>query len=328
MTATGRTGNRLLVTSEGTHAEAFQPFDWLLVATAALIWGSSFLFIAIGLEHFEPGVVTWGRIAFGALALWSLPVARRVRIDRRDRRRVVLVGVCWMAFPLTMYSVAEQWIDSSLAGMITAATPIWTALIATALLRRLPGRLLVIGLVVGLVGVLVLSWPSVRDADASALGVLLVVLATVSYGISSNVAVPLQQKYGAIPVLARAQLVALVVVLPYAVAGAPESSFGAGSLAAVVALGTLGTGLAFVAGATLMGRVGATRGTLLTYLMPIVSIALGVVFRDEIFDGYGAVGVVLVLAGAFLASRAEHRPLMPVADEGGAVVSSTSRSRP
>jgi len=193
--------------------------------------------------------------------------------------------------------------------MLTAAVPIWTALVATILLRRLPGRALAVGLLVGFGGVLVLSWPSVRNADASALGVLLVILATASYGVAGNLAVPLQQRYGALPVLARAQLVALVLVLPYAVVGAPSSSFGVGSLAAVIALGALGTGLAFVAGATLMGRVGATRGSVLAYVMPVVAIALGVTFRDDSFDAYGAVGIVLVLAGAYLASRAEHRPV-------------------
>lgn len=307
-----RESERLLGTSEGSQTGAFAAFDWLLLATAALIWGSSFFFIAVGLDSFEPGVVTFGRIGFGALALWSVPAARRTSIERADRGRVALLGVCWMAFPLTMYSVAEQWIDSSLAGMLTAAVPIWTALIAAALLRRPPGRMLLVGLLVGFAGVLVLSWPSVRDADASALGVLLVVLATVSYGIASNVAVPLQQRYGAIPVLARAQLVAIVLVLPYAIVGAPGSSFAFDSFAAVVALGALGTGLAFVAGATLMGRVGATRGSILTYLMPVVAIALGVAFRDDVFSAYEAVGVVLVLVGATFASRAEHPEPVPM----------------
>jgi drug/metabolite transporter (DMT)-like permease len=204
-----------------------------------------------------------------------------------------------------MYSFAEQWIDSSLAGMVTAATPIWTALMASALLGRAPSRRVLTALGVGLAGVIVLSWPSASDADASLLGVVMVLLATVSYGVASNVAVPLQQRYGAIPVLARAQLVALVLLVPAAAVGAPDSSFDAGSLAAVIALGVLGTGLAFVAGATLMGRVGATRGTFITYVAPLVSIALGVAFRDEVFDAYGAIGVVLVLAGAFLASRAD-----------------------
>jgi len=303
---------RVFSTNEGSQEGTFAPFDWLLLATAASIWGSSFFFIAVGLDNFAPGVVTFGRLAFGAVALWSLPAARTVRIDRSDRGRVVLLAVCWMAFPLSMFSLAEQWIDSSLAGMLNGAMPIFTALVATAMLRRPPGPILTWGLLVGFAGVLVLSWPSVREADASALGVLLVVLATLSYGVASNVAVPLQQRYGAIPILARGQLIALVLVFPGLAVGAPSSSFDVGSLAAVIALGALGTGLAFVAGATLMGRVGATRGSVITYLMPVVSITLGVAFRDEVFDAYGAVGVVLVLTGAYLASRAKRPEPIPI----------------
>lgn len=306
---------RLLTTSAGTESGAFEGYDWALLATCALVWGSSFFFISVGLDHFSPGVVTFGRIAFGAMALWSLPATRRIKIDAVDRGRVALVGVFWMALPLTLYSVAEQWIDSSVAGMITAATPIWTALVAAMLLRTMPGRVLRAGLVVGLLGVAVLSWPSVRGADASVAGVVLVVLATASYGIASNLAVPLQQRYGGLPVLARAQLVALVLTAPYAVIGIGDSGFGVGSFSALLALGVLGTGVAFVAGATLMGRVGATRGSVLTYLMPVVSITLGVSFLDERFAAYEGIGVALVLVGAFLASRAEHREsAVPVGD--------------
>src|SRR5262249_38847009 len=158
---------------------------------------------------------------------------------------------------------------------LNAAVPIWTALLAIFLLRRRPRRTVTLGLAIGLVGVIVLSWPSVESADASALGVALVVLATMSYGIATNLVVPLQQRYGAIPVLARAQLVALVLVTPYAVVGALDSSFGAASLAAVIVLGALGTGFAFVTATTLIGRVGATRGSIVTYLIPAVAVTLG-----------------------------------------------------
>lgn len=313
--ATAARSRRLVTTSVGSETGAFRAYDWMLLSTCALVWGSSFFFISVGLDHFSPGLVTFGRIAFGAMALWSLPATRRVAIDAADRGRVALVGLFWMALPLTLYSVAEQWIDSSVAGMITAATPIWTAIVAAMLLRTTPGRVLRLGLLVGLVGVVALSWPSLRGADASVAGVILVVLATASYGIASNLAVPLQQRYGGLAVLARAQLVALVLTAPYAAIGFGDSSFGVGSFAAVLALGVLGTGVAFVAGATLMGRVGATRGTVLTYLMPVVSIALGVSFLDERFGAYEGIGVVLVLLGAFLASRAEHpRAPVPVGD--------------
>jgi drug/metabolite transporter (DMT)-like permease len=81
---------RVLTTAEGTNRDAFTPLDWGLLSTAGGIWGASFFFIAIGLDHFEPGIVTWGRILFGAVALWSIPITRRVSIDRRDRAAEVL----------------------------------------------------------------------------------------------------------------------------------------------------------------------------------------------------------------------------------------------
>jgi drug/metabolite transporter (DMT)-like permease len=306
--------SRLLATSEGRHPGAFRPFDWLLLVTTVLVWGGSFFFIAVGLDHFEPGVVTFGRVAFGAGALWVLPAARKVRIEPRDRGRVALLGICWMAIPLTMFPLAEQWIDSSVAGMLNASVPIWTVLLAIVLLRRLPRQTVAVGLLIGLVGVIVLSWPSLHGADASAPGVILSILATMSYGFATNLAVPLQQRYGAIPVLARAQLVALPLVVPYAVVGVPSSSFALGSFGAVLALGALGTGLAFVTATTLMGRVGAMRGSVFTYLMPAVAIALGLAFRNEALAATSAAGVLIVLAGAFLVTRAEQAPPAVIGD--------------
>jgi drug/metabolite transporter (DMT)-like permease len=103
----------------------------------------------------------------------------------------------------------------------------------------------------------------------------------------------------------RVQLVALAMTAPYGLASIPASDFGWGSLAAVVVLGFLGTGWAFVAMTNLMGRAGATRGSVAIYLTPVVAIVLGVVFRDETVAALALVGMVLVLLGAWLTSRAE-----------------------
>jgi drug/metabolite transporter (DMT)-like permease len=106
-------------------------------------------------------------------------------------------------------------------------------------------------------------------------------------------------------VLLRAQLVALVVLAPAALYSFPYSEFAWSSTLAIGALGFFGTGWAFVAMATLVGRVGATRGSVATYLIPVVAIALGVVFLDEVIEPISLVGTALVLAGAYLTSRAE-----------------------
>jgi drug/metabolite transporter (DMT)-like permease len=131
------------------------------------------------------------------------------------------------------------------------------------------------------------------------------VLAVGLYGLAANIAVPLQQRYGALPVLWRAQLAALVLVGPLGLAALPGSRFAWMPVLAMLPLGVLGTGLAFVLMATLVGRVGGPRGTVAIYFVPLVAIGLGVLLRGEAVAPSAYVGTALVLAGAWLASRRE-----------------------
>lgn len=294
----------LIETAPGTRREAFGSSEWALLAAIAGIWGSSFLFIEIGLEHFGPGLVAFGRVAIGAITLASMPRSRRP-IERADRPRVALLGLFWMAAPLLLFPIGQQWIDSSVAGMLNGAVPIFAAITAAILLRRRPAGRQLAGIALGFVGVLAVLWPATRDADATALGASLIVLAVICYGIAVNLAVPLQQRYGALPVLLRAQLVALVLLAPAALVSLPRSEFAWSSALALAALGFFGTGWAFVAMTTLVGRVGATRGSVAIYFVPVVAIALGVAFRDEDVAAISLVGTALVLAGAYLTSRRE-----------------------
>lgn len=305
--------NRLLTTSHGTNREAFKAADWLRFVAVSLIWGASFLFIAIGLDAFHPGLLTWLRVGFGALLMALLPQARATRIPREDLPRVVLLGVIWVAIPFTLFPIAQQWIDSAVAGMLNGATPIFTAIIASVLLRQLPGRLQVGGLVVGFLGMLAIALPSAGSGNTAALGVILVVLATLCYGLSTNIVAPLQQRYGTIPVMGRTLMVATVLVTPYGLFGLTRSEFAWPSLVATLAVGFLGTGIAFLMMGSLVGSVGATRATFITYLMPVVALVLGVVFRNESIAPLAVIGSLLVIVGALLASRREARSTRRVA---------------
>jgi drug/metabolite transporter (DMT)-like permease len=273
-----------------------------MLAGVAVTWGGSFLLIEIGLEHFAPTLVAFGRIAFGALALSLLPAAR-APVPRADWLQVALVGITWMAIPFVLFAVAQQWIDSSLAAMINATTPLMVALVAGLFfVRQLPSRLQGIGLLLGFAGVVAISLPSV-GSGSNALGVGLVLLAALLYGFAFNLTAPLQRLHGALPVIWRAQLVAVVLVLPAAIAGIPSSDFDLSGLLAVATLGALGTGVAFYWFASLIGSVGAPRGSVAIYFVPIVAIALGVTLRDEPLHAAAVFGTALVLAGAYLTSR-------------------------
>lgn len=292
----------LPTTAHGTNRDAFGSAEWGLLASVALIWGSSFVFMAIGLDSFRPGVVTLARVSLGAFALALVPQAR-VAIDKEDRGRVLGLGIIWIGIPLTIFPIAQQWIDSSVAGMLNGAVPIMSAAWATLLLRRLPGWRQLVGIGIGFVGVVAISAPELVDSSATALGSMLVVGAVVLYGLSTNIVVPLQQKYGSLPVLFNAQIAALIIVVPFGLIQIPGSTWAWSSALAMVPLGVLGTGLAFVLMASLVGRVGGPRGSIAIYFVPIVAIILGVAVRGDAIKPAAIAGTALVLVGAWIASR-------------------------
>ncbi len=294
-------------TTTRSRTAAFTARDWGLLAGVALMWGSSFLLIEIGLGDLEPTAVTWLRVLFGALTLGCLRSARRP-VARADLPWVAVLGAMWIAVPFTLFPFAQQHIASSLAGMVNGAAPLFTALVATVWSRRPPNARQAVGLVIGFAGVVAIDWPAVQAGNASALGVTLVLLATMCYGVAFNLAVPLEERNGALPVIWRAQLVALVLVTPQGIVGAAGSSWSWSAMVAMVLLGALSTGVAFVFFTLLVGRVGAPRGSVAVYFTPVVAIVLGVVVAGESVTAVALFGTALVLFGAFVTSRRQGGP--------------------
>ncbi len=295
---------RVLSTSEGTHPGAFTTLDWALFASVGGIWGSSFLFIAIGLDAFGPGLITWGRILCGAAALWLMPAAR-TRIEPGDRPRLVALSVLWVALPFTLFPIAEQHISSGLVGLLNGAIPILAAIVGSIMLRRLPDRSRVLGLSIGFAGVATIALPAALAGSSEALGVALVIGAVTCYGMAINISAPLTQRYGSLPVMAKMLALAALWTAPFGVWGLGRSSFAWVSLIAVAVLGAVGTGIAFVLMGRLVSRVGSTRAAFANYLIPVVAMILGAVFRNETIRATSVVGIVLVIGGAILASRRE-----------------------
>ena len=296
---------RVLTTSHGINREAFSAKDWSLFLGLSAIWGASFLFMAIGLDSFHPGLVTLLRVGFGASFMLAVPRARKTRIPRNEWPAIATLGVIWIAIPMSLFPIAQQWIDSGVAGMLNGATPILTAVVAAILLRQLPGSRQMAGLLIGFAGIVAIAFPSAGSGSTAAIGVILVITATVCYAFASNIVAPLQQKYGSLALMARMQWIGAVLVLPYGIYGATASTFSWPSLLATMAVGILGTGLAFVLMSSLIGSVGPTRATFITYVIPVVALVLGVVFRNEVVSPIAVVGIGLVISGALLASRRE-----------------------
>jgi len=297
-------GSRILSTTAGTNREAFAPLDWALFISIGLIWGSSFLLIDIGLEAFKPGLITWMRVGLGAAVLALAPGARR-RIEPYDRPRLVALSFVWVAIPFTLFPIAQQYINSAVTGMLNGAMPIFAAVIATVLLRKIPHGAVLVGLVLGFAGVAAVSLSSGAEGSSEALGVALALLATACYGLAVNIAAPITQQYGSLVVNAQMLAYATLWTAPLGITGLLQSTFVWDSFLAIAVLGAVGTGLAFVIMGSLVGRVGSTRSSFITYMIPVVALVLGVVFRDDQVTFIALMGVVLVIFGALLAARRE-----------------------
>jgi len=278
------------------------PFDWLLLVTAAGIWGSSFLFMDIALDAEHPGLVAWLRPLLGLAFMAGVPSARRP-VDRSDNPRLFLLGLLWMAVPLSMFPLAQTWIDSSIAGMMNSGMPVTTLIAGATLFGVATHRVQVVGVAVGIVGLLMIGIPTASVGDTSAVGVLLVVLAVSCYGVAANIAGPLQRRYGSPAVLLRVLVVASLATTPWGLVGLAGSGFAWSAVAANLAVGVGGTGIAYVAAASLIGRVGPVRMSAVTYVVPVVAAVLGVTVLGETLGVLQVSGALVLVGGAWLTTR-------------------------
>jgi drug/metabolite transporter (DMT)-like permease len=284
--------------------EHLRPTDWFRIAIPGLIWGTSFLFIAEGLEAVGPNGVTFLRLVIGFLTLACFPGAWK-SIPKSDWKWIAAVGLVWMAFPLSMFPYAEQRVTSALTGMLNGGVPLTTAIFAALLARKLPGRGIMLGLAVGLVGVVFLALPALDEGQSSIDGVLMIVAAVIGYGLALNIARPLQVKYGSLPVIWRAQAVAVLLTAPLGVGEVAAGQWSLWPVLALIGLGTGGTAIAFIAMTANAGRFGATRAASTTFLMPPVALLLGVLVRHERVELLSIIGGAICILGAWVMARAQ-----------------------
>jgi drug/metabolite transporter (DMT)-like permease len=303
--ATSRSHSASTVDAKAISASApsVGALDWLTLTLPGIIWGASFLFIAEGLGAIGPNGVTFVRILVGFATLAVLPSARRSVLPS-DRRSIALLGVLWMAFPLSMFPFAEQRVSSALTGMLNGAVPLFAAIVASVLARRAPSRGIAAGLAVGLTGAVLMAWPTIHEGRNSVDGVLLILAALVSYGFAINLARPLQQRNGALPVIWRAQAVALALTAPLGLPDLLHARWALGPWLALLALGVLGTGVAYALITIAAGRVGSTRASATAFLIPPVALVLGILVRGEHVAVLSMMGAAVCVAGAWLVNRA------------------------
>jgi drug/metabolite transporter (DMT)-like permease len=241
--------------------------DTALLVAPGLIWGASFLFIAEALTGFPPDGITFLRFSIG-FAVLSLVPAARVTIRGGDHLAIGGLALVWMAFPMSLFPHAEQHVSSALTGMLNGGVPLIAALVAATIAWRAPSRVAWAGLGLGLLGGVLMAWPSLEQGGSTAYGIGLILVAIVSYGVGINLARPLQQRHGALPVVWRALAVSTIVTAPLGVPALFQAHWSARAMVSVVALGGLGTAAANVLMAAAAGRLGAVRASSTTLPHP------------------------------------------------------------
>ena len=297
--------------------------DWFLLVIPGVIWGASFLFIAEALEAIGPNGLTFFRLAIGFATLALFPATWR-SIEARDWLPIAVLGVVWMAFPLSLFPHAEERVSSAVTGMLNGAGPLFVAIVASTISRKLPSANVAAGLLVGVVGTVLIALPAMTEGRSSAAGVVMILVALISYAFALNIAQPLQHKYGAVPVIWRAQAVAMILTAPLGVPELLDARWTRGPLLAILALGVFGTGIAFVLMATAAGRVGPTRASATVFLIPGVALILGVLVRNETVALLSVLGSAVCVGGALLMRRAQNSsqsaqaPVVPLEAERSA----------
>ena len=276
----------------------------LRLALLSLMWGSSFLFMKVGLEGLSPQQIVLARMVLGAAVLIVIVSLRRERLPRSGRIWAHLFAVSIVAnlVPFFLIAWGEESISSATAGVLNATTPLFTTLIALAALpEERPTSDKALGLVVGFVGVVVLLGGGGRGELG---GYLAVLGASACYGVAFVYMRRVLSPTGLSPVvLSSAQIAAgaLVMLLAAPVVARSKVDLDLGIVLAMVALGVFGTGLAYLLSYSLVRDLGATGASLVTYLIPLAAVALGVIVLDERLRWNLPIGGAVVIVGVALA---------------------------
>jgi drug/metabolite transporter (DMT)-like permease len=286
---------------------------WLLFTAMSVFWGIPYLFIKIAVGELDPAVVVFARVSIAAAVLLPVAILRGVLRQLRGRWFLIAALACvQIVGPFLLISYGEQHIASSLTSLLIAADPLLVALFALRFdpSERVTGSRLV-GLLIGMVGVVVLLGLDVGGDAQRLLGAALVLLAAASYAISALLIK--RPTFAVLPILGVVTvecITATIVLLPLAVTRLPHQVPNLEVIASLLILGLVCTALAYLTFFALVAEVGASRGTVITYVNPAISVLLGVTLLGESLNAAIIVGFLLIIAGSWLStSGAVSSPL-------------------
>lgn len=278
---------------------------WVLFAAVSMVWGVPYFFIRVAVDAgLSPGFVAFSRVALGFLVL--LPFALRRGALRGLQGKgwwIAAYTVFEIALPFPLIAWGEQRVSSSLAAILVASLPLIIAVLLTRLEpSERPGGLRLAGLGVGFAGVVALLGLDVAARPRELAGAAAVLVATVGYAVGPLI---IRRQLSALdplgPICASFGLATLLLA-PLAIATPPDAAPGADAIASILVLGVVCSALAFLLFFSLIARIGPSQASVITYVNPLVAVMLGVAILGERPGPAALAGLLLILAGSWLAT--------------------------
>jgi drug/metabolite transporter (DMT)-like permease len=277
---------------------------WATFAALCAIWGLPYFFIKLALHELSPVCVAWGRITLAAIVL--VPIAwRRGSLQRAFAHKgaIIAFAVAELVIPFSLIAMGEQWISSSLAGILIATVPLSVVVIAPLFgVKEHLGALRIAGLAIGFCGVIAIVGLDTGHGSMLWAGVVCIMISVAGYAIGPLVVQKYLSDVDELGAVAASLVVASILLLPLAALSAPNDVPSTLSLAAVAALGILCTALALYLYFYLINEAGAARASVVAYINPAVAAVIGVLVLHEPFGLGAGVGLAMILLGSYLAT--------------------------
>jgi drug/metabolite transporter (DMT)-like permease len=283
---------------------------WLLFAAVSVVWGVPYFFIKVAVDaDVPPWFVAWSRVALGAALLLPLAVRRGALRGLSGRwGAIAAYAACEIAVPFTLIAVGEQHVASSLAAILIASMPLMVTLLSLRFSREdRPSGARLAGLLAGLAGVVALLGIDVAGRTEELIGALLILVATLGYAAAPLIVERRLADLDPLGPVTAALVLAALTLLPAALLAPPAELPPADALASLAALGAVCTALGLVLFFQLIAEAGPSRASIITYVNPLVAVLLGVLVLDERLGATSVAGLVLILAGSWLATGGRVR---------------------
>jgi drug/metabolite transporter (DMT)-like permease len=293
---------------------------WAGFAAMSLVWGIPYLFIKIAVDGgMSPAFIAWVRVTLAAAILLALAHRAGLLGSLRGHGRwLLLYALVEIVVPFPLIAAGEQHVSSGLTAILIAAVPLFIALLAIRFdpEEKATGRRLV-GLVVGLAGVVVLMGIDVAGDADELLGALAILVAAFGYAIGPMTLKAKLRQLDPRATMGASLLISAIVLTPFAAVAPPTAMPDTDVIVSLLVLGIVCTALAFVIFGWLIAEIGPGRALVITYVNPVVAVALGVLILDE-RPGAGAVaGLLLILAGSWLSTDGRLPPWLSRPRSGG-----------